>query len=74
VRFRLYTGTTCDGTALVDQTKTIANGTAATTNTTVSVDGSGTYSWLVQYAGDDTHTSATSTCSTEHFAVTFTNG
>jgi hypothetical protein len=74
VRFRLYTGATCDGTALVDQTKTIANGAAATTNTTVAVDTSGTYSWLVQYAGDNTHTSATSTCSTEHFAVTFTNG
>jgi hypothetical protein len=74
VRFRLYTGATCDGTALVDQTKTISNGTAATTNTTVSVGTSGTYSWLVEYAGDATHTSATSICSTEHFAVTFTNG
>jgi hypothetical protein len=74
VRFRLYSGSTCDGTALVDQTKTLAGGAAATTNTTVSVDASGTYSWLVAYSGDATHTGATSTCSTEHFAVTFTNG
>ena len=74
VRFRLYSGTTCSGTALVDQTKTVASGAAATTNTTVSVDATGTYSWLVEYSGDATHTAATSTCSTEHFAVTFTNG
>ena len=43
-------------------------------NTTISVDANGTYSWLVEYGGDATHSSATSTCSTEHFAITFTNG
>jgi hypothetical protein len=74
VRFRLYAGATCDGTALVDQTANVVNGAAATTNTTVAVDASGTYSWLVVYSGDATHTGATSTCSTEHFVVTFTNG
>ncbi len=74
VRFRLYDNATCSGTALVDQTKTLAGGTAATTNTTVSVSADGTYSWLVEYGGDATHTSVTSTCHTEHFAVDFTNG
>ena len=74
VHFRLYAGTTCSGTALIDQTKTIAGGAASTTNTTIAVDVSGTYSWLVEYGGDATHTDATSTCRTEHFAVTFTNG
>jgi hypothetical protein len=74
VHFRLYSGTTCDGTALVDQTKDLVGGAASTTNTTVAVDANGTYSWLVEYSGDTTHTGATSTCSTEHFAVTFTNG
>jgi hypothetical protein len=74
VHFRLYSGTTCSGTALVDQTKNVVSGAAATDNTTISVDASGTYSWLVEYSGDATHTGATSTCSTEHFAITFTNG
>ena len=74
VRFRLYNNATCSGTALVDQTKTLAGGTAATTNTTVSVSTDGTYSWLVEYAGDATHTNAISTCNTEHFAIDFTNG
>jgi hypothetical protein len=74
VRFRLYSGTTCDGTALVDQTTNLVGGAASTTNTTIAVDASGTYSWLVEYSGDATHTGATSSCSTEHFAVTFTNG
>ncbi len=74
VRFRLYNNATCSGTALVDQTKTLAGGTAATTNTTVSVSADGTYSWLVEYGGDATHTSVTSTCHTEHFAIDFTNG
>jgi hypothetical protein len=74
VRFRLYSGTTCGGTALVDQTKPVAGGAASTTNTTISVDVDGTYSWLVEYSGDATHTGATSSCSTEHFVVTFTNG
>jgi hypothetical protein len=76
VRFRLFSGTTCDGTAVYDETRPVSSsGTAATTNTTVSVDASGTYSWLVEYTSSDTnHTDATSTCSTEHFAITFTNG
>jgi hypothetical protein len=74
VHFQLFAGTTCTGTALVDQTKALSNGTAATTNTTVAVSASGTYSWLVQYAGDATHTAVISTCSTEHFVVDFTNG
>jgi hypothetical protein len=74
VRFRLYSGTVCSGTALVDQTKNVVSGAAATTNTTISVDATGTYSWLVEYSGDATHSSATSSCSTEHFAITFTNG
>jgi hypothetical protein len=72
VRFRLYSGTGCSGTALVDQTKNVSSGAAATTNTTVAVSANGTYSWLVEYSGDATHTGATSTCSTEHFAITFT--
>jgi hypothetical protein len=74
VRFRLFSGTGCSGTALVDQSGTISGGAASTNNTTISVDANGTYSWLVEYAGDGTHTGATSTCSTEHFAITFTNG
>jgi hypothetical protein len=74
VRFRLYSGTICSGTALVDETKTVASGAAATTNTTVAVDANGTYSWLVEYSGDATHSGATSSCSTEHFVITFTNG
>jgi hypothetical protein len=74
VHFRLYAGTLCDGTALVDQTRPVVSGAASTNNTTVSVDADGTYSWLVEYSGDDTHTGATSTCSTEHFAIDFTNG
>jgi hypothetical protein len=74
VRFRLFQGTACTGTALLDQTKTVSGGAAATTNTTVAVDVNGTYSWLVQYSGDATHTGATSTCSTERFTVTFVNG
>jgi hypothetical protein len=74
VRFRLYADATCSGTALVDQTKTLAGGAAATTNTTVAVSTNGTYSWLVEYGGDSTHTTATSTCNTEHFAITLTNG
>jgi hypothetical protein len=77
VHFRLYAGTTCpaSGTALVDQTRPIgAGGVAATNNTSIAVNANGTYSWLVEYPGDATHTSATSTCSTEHFAITFTNG
>jgi hypothetical protein len=74
VRFRLYSGATCDGIAIVDQTKPVANGAASTDNTTISVDANGTYSWLVEYSGDATHTAATSSCSTEHFAITFTNG
>jgi hypothetical protein len=73
VHFRLYAGVTCSGTALVDETN-VVGGAAATANTTVAVDASGTYSWLVEYSGDATHTGATSSCSTEHFAVTFTNG
>ncbi|HEY3183545.1 MAG TPA: hypothetical protein VGJ77_11955 [Gaiellaceae bacterium] len=74
VHFRLYAGVTCSGTALVDETTNVVGGAAATANTTVAVDASGTYSWLVEYSGDATHTGATSSCSTEHFAVTFTNG
>jgi hypothetical protein len=74
VHFQLFAGTTCSGTALVDQTKALSAGTAATTNTTVAVTASGTYSWLVQYAGDATHTAVTSTCSTERFVIDFTNG
>jgi len=75
VRFRLYSGTGCSGTALVDQTKNVASGAAATDNTTVAVDASATYSWLVEFvSADANHTNATSTCSTEHFAITFTNG
>ena len=74
VRFRLYSGTDCTGTALVDQSRPISSGSAATNNTTISVDANGTYSWLVEYGGDGSHTGATSTCSTEHFAITFTNG
>ncbi len=74
VRFRLYSGATCSGTALVDETANVSGGAAATTNTTVSVDANGTYSWLVEYSGDSSHTAATSSCSTEHFAITFTNG
>jgi hypothetical protein len=74
VHFQLFAGTTCSGTALVDETDALAAGKAATNNTTVTVDASGTYSWLVQYAGDATHTAVTSTCSTEHFVVDFTNG
>jgi hypothetical protein len=54
--------------------QTLAGGTAATNNTTVSVSSDGTYSWLVEYAGDSTHTNAISTCNTEHFAVDFTDG
>jgi hypothetical protein len=74
VRFRLYAGTTCSGTALVDQTKPVSGGAAATTNTTTAVNANGTYSWLVEYSGDASHTGATSACSTERFVVTFTNG
>ena len=74
VHFQLFAGTTCSGTALVDETDALAAGQAATNNTTVAVDASGTYSWLVQYAGDATHTAVISTCSTEHFVVDFTNG
>jgi hypothetical protein len=77
VHFRLYAGTTCpaSGTALVDQTRPIgAGGVAATDNPSIPVNADGTYSWLVEYPGDGTHTGATSTCSTEHFAITFTNG
>jgi hypothetical protein len=75
VRFRLYSGTTCGGTAIYDETdSTIVSGAASTSNTSVSVDVGGTYSWLVEYSGDSTHTGATSSCSTEHFAITFTNG
>jgi hypothetical protein len=74
VRFRLYSGTGCSGTALVDQTKNVVSGAAATTNTSIAVDVSATYSWLVEYSGDATHSGATSSCSTEHFAITFTNG
>lgn len=50
VRFRLCSGATCDGTALVDQTKTVASAVAPPTPP------------------------ARWSCSTEHFAVTFTNG
>jgi hypothetical protein len=75
VRFRLFSGTSCSGTALLDETDgSIVGGAAATTNTTVSVDASGTYSWLVEYSGDATHTGATSACGAERFVVTFTNG
>jgi hypothetical protein len=74
VRFRLYSGTSCSGTALIDQTRPITSGAAATNNTTISVDTSATYSWLVEYPGDGTHTGATSACSVEHFVITFTNG
>jgi hypothetical protein len=74
VRFRLFAGTVCSGTALVDQTRNVVSGAASTNNTTISVDANGTYSWLVEYSGDATHTGATSSCSTEHFAITFTNG
>jgi hypothetical protein len=77
VRFRLYAGTSCStsATAIVDQSRPIGSGgIAATNNTTIAVSTSQTYSWLVEYAGDGTHTGATSSCSTEHFAVTFTNG
>jgi hypothetical protein len=75
VRFRLYSGTTCGGTAIYDETdSTIVSGAASTSNTSIPVDANGTYSWLVEYSGDSTHTIATSSCSTEHFAITFTNG
>jgi len=74
VHFQLYSGTGCSGTALVDQTKDVVNGAAATDNTTISVDATGTYSWLVEYNGDSTHSGATKVCSAEHFVVTFTNG
>jgi len=72
VRFRLYSGTTCTGTTLVDQTRPQSNGVAATNNTTIAVDASGTYSWLVTYGGDATHTGRQSNC-VEQTQLTFTN-
>jgi hypothetical protein len=80
VHFRLYSGATCGGTALVDETRTISSGTAGTNNypggdaNPYAITASGTYSWLVEYPGDTSHTGATSTCSTEHVVVTVTNG
>ncbi len=71
VHFRLYAGATCSGTALVDQTKNVVSGAAATDNTTIAVSTSGTYSWLVEYSGDSTHTGATKACSVENFVITF---
>jgi hypothetical protein len=76
VRFRLFPAgdADCSETALIDQTKTVSSGAAATTNTTVSVSTSGTYYWLVEYSGDSTHTPATSECGAENLVVTFNNG
>ncbi|MBA3736560.1 MAG: hypothetical protein H0W90_15430 [Actinobacteria bacterium] len=75
VHFRLFAGTTCGGSPIVDETDyTIVSGAASTANTTVAVSADGMYSWLVEYSGDTSHTEATSTCTTEHFLVDFTNG
>jgi hypothetical protein len=76
VRFRLYSGTTCDGIALVDSGQVaLSGGTASTNNTTIAVSTSNTYSWLVEYTpGDANHQAVSKTCGAENTVLTITNG
>jgi len=81
VDFKLYgpfTGAqtpVCTGTPVVSALNVaVAGGSAATNNTTQAVTASGTYVWLVSYSGDAKHTPATSSCGTEQFTLTVTNG
>ena len=58
------------------ETVALSNGKVSTSNTTFSVKTANAddYKWLVVYAGDSTHTGATSACGTEHFTLTIANG
>jgi hypothetical protein len=77
VRFRLYPNGACSGTTtLVDQTVAVSSSTSAqtveTTPATISAPGYPTLSWLVEYSG--TPRNVTSSCATEHAALTISNG
>lgn len=70
VTFSLYDNATCTGTPIYSETTPLSNGTAGTNNTTDRVSASGTYRWVVQYPGDDTHEAATSPCGKEISTLT----
>jgi hypothetical protein len=82
VDFKLYGPFTaqqtpvCTGSPVVSALGRPVNaGTASTANTTQAVTDSGTYVWLVTFTpADGDHTSATSTCGTEKYVITVTNG
>ena len=85
VVFSLYDNATCDDPVgptglLYTETKNNVGGahsvTVSTTNTSVSVSASQTYSWKVTYApaaADTAHTGRQSACNAENFDITFVN-
>jgi hypothetical protein len=76
VAFSLFDNATCAGTAVYSETVAVSGtspASASTTNTTVSVSSSGTYSWLVVFtpdASDPGHSGSESACNAENTVLT----
>ena len=71
VTFNLYdpADATCSQTPAYTQTVAVANGTAATTNTTFHATTEGTWRWASSYSGDAYNLPATSACGVEQFTI-----
>jgi hypothetical protein len=79
LRFQLWNNGTCTGTALIDNTRTIAGPSpqsASSDTLTITIPGGPTtYSWKLTYTSTNQgHKNITGACSNENGTLTFSNG